>query len=306
MGVEDIGAVITEAKIFKANNEAAQNFLNTYFKAQNGTYYTEATEDNMEAVLAAKEAYNALSEDVKTLANSILGTSAGDVIASAEALKETILAANDFVEKYFTRDGEIVTEVTLITASAMDEFFQKGAYENYDALTDDAKLYVNNLVIKAGAKNNAAELMKLAKDYIKMLSVNYKVSDDKKHLLFYAGLDNLDHYNKAGFEIDYGLKTKTVLTTTGVATDAKIGSEGIKTANEISDIAEYVYTCDYTVFARDYNRSAFIRTFVELADGTRVWGKSITVVFSQSTGLSIVEAKDDNFGAIFDFDDFAV
>ena len=149
--------------------------------------------------------------------------------------------------------------------------------------------------------------MKLAKDYIKMLSVNYKVSDDKKHLLFYAGLDNLVDYNRAGFEIDYGgSKYKTVLTTTGVASDTKIDREGIKTAKEISDIAEYVYTCDYTVFARDYNRSAFIRTFVELADGTRVWGKSITVVFSQSTGLLIVESKDDNFGEIFDFDDFAV
>lgn len=295
----DVEKLISTAVTMIEDRNAAKEFLDTYL-SENGAYITEVTFETCEHIAAAAAAYGELSSGAKEKVDEILGISAQGLIKEAQQYIEDIANAEEFVDKYFTIEGQVITDTDLESALKLYEFFTEGTFDAYAALTDNSVKYANGLVLKAGSKYTVKEIFELVEEYLKMLDVNVQAENGSNKFLFYAGLDNLNDYDRAGFIIDYGY-AKTVIYTSGVCTDEKLIKRGLPFADRISSVAKYVYACDYTLYLRDYGKTVTVTAFLQKSDGEYIYGRSRTITLKSNHSLNVEDSVDEGYGETLDF-----
>ena len=132
-----------------------------------------------------------------------------------------------------------------------------------------------------GSVSSAVQLMENAKEYIKMIKVNYTVEASKKRYIFYSGIDNITDYDEVGFILEFANMTTTI-STEYVCTENYLSEDHIPIASavDLSESANYVYVCDYYLYYPNYNQTAYVYTFIKKSDGTVVYGDKTAVLFS--------------------------
>ena len=270
----DIDTMISTAKTMYADKTAAENFLNNSFKSQSGAYYSEVTFENCEAIKNAETAWSALSSNAMSRASAVADVDISNLISTAKTKYQNKQKADWFISSKLKDENEnLITDVTITNYRYINENVLVLDYESeWRGFDAETQAYAQAAFEDMGGNFELGTLATKVQNYYDIFKVNRKLSADGKKYTFYAGLDsNVEDYAKAGFEIEYNYTryTKTTVSVDGYCTNEEIAERKL---NDIS-AADYIYACDMYINRRDYGATARIRSFIELADGTKVYGE---------------------------------
>lgn len=262
----------------------AIRFIDSYLKDQNGNYYILGLSDLLSSnqLDEITTLWNELDSEEQKMITAVYKDLTGvnnldEMINESEDMQNAI----DFINNKFSVNGKAITKVSIDNFRDVADLIDNGAEESYETLSEKSKTYVEQMLKEEGSVSSAVQLMENAKEYIKMIKVNYTVEASKKRYIFYSGIDNITDYDEVGFILEFANMTTTI-STEYVCTENYLSEDHIPIASavDLSESANYVYVCDYYLYYPNYNQTAYVYTFIKKSDGTVVYGDKTAVLFS--------------------------